>query len=138
MLGLSQEQKILSVWFHVGKLDLLLEISTVVSASFWAADSGLFLFSLFLSFLFFFFFGHHDMGFPGQGSDPSHSCNLCHSYSNTGSFNSDLFLNVLLTNVFSLQKFIDLYTYNLYMYFIVGLKKKFFEGHAHGIWKFPG
>ena len=27
------------------------------------------------------------MEFPGQGSDPSQSCNVCHSCSNTGSFN---------------------------------------------------
>ena len=27
------------------------------------------------------------MEFLGQGSDPSHSCDLCHSYGNAGSFN---------------------------------------------------
>lgn len=40
-------------------------------------------------FLSFFLFGHtHGIRkFPGQGSNPSHSCDLRHSFSNTGSLN---------------------------------------------------
>ena len=40
--------------------------------------------SLFLSLClsFFFIFGHQNMEFLGQGSDPSHSCDLIHSYGN--------------------------------------------------------
>ena len=43
----------------------------------------------FFSFLFFFFFSAalEHMEFPGQGSDLSHSCDLCRSCGNAGSFN---------------------------------------------------
>ena len=39
--------------------------------------------------IFFFFNGHtHNIWkFPGKGSNPSNSCDLCHSCSNVGSFN---------------------------------------------------
>ena len=40
-------------------------------------------FSLFL--FFFFLTAPQHMEFPGQGSDPSRNCDLCHSCSNTGS-----------------------------------------------------
>ena len=44
----------------------------------------------FWAFLFFFFFlaAPQLMEFPGQGSDPSHSFNLCYRCSNTRSFNT--------------------------------------------------
>ena len=41
-----------------------------------------------LSGLFFVFPTLQHMEFPGQGSDPSHSCDLHHSFSNAWSFNS--------------------------------------------------
>ena len=65
-------------------------IVVLISVSLMIHDKHLFFlfFSFFFFFFFFKFYGHTHCiwNFPGQGLNPSHRCDSCHSCSNAGSF----------------------------------------------------